>query len=188
MKNFTILALFGLSTLAAPALLYAESPMMCTMQYDPVCGTKDGVYKTYGNGCVLGNEGATYQHAGECTAAELNGSASARAYVPPAHCTAWFDGCNSCGRGENGMAYCTLKACMGEPRAGYCTAYSETEIEPAPEDPAPVSDQGTSRPDTSPEADAPLAVEATSSAAISSSTGFFLNIWIALKGWFNGLF
>lgn len=177
MKHLTIVALF---VLFVPMFVSAESPIMCTMQYDPVCGTENGVYKTYGNGCVLGAEGATYQHEGECSALELKGTASAGTYEPPAHCTAWFDGCNRCGRSENGEAYCTLMACMGEPRAGYCTAYGDTET-----DTMPAPDESVSSNDSLPP-EGPTTVEATTSAETDS--GFFFRIWNSVRAWFEGLF
>jgi hypothetical protein len=47
----------------------ADEPVMCTMQYAPVCGKlADGSQKTFGNACVLGAEKAEYLHDGECKA------------------------------------------------------------------------------------------------------------------------
>ena len=99
MKEAFILAL-TIFALATP--VRAHEPVACTMQYQPVCGTEKGTYKTCGNGCTLGAEGAVYQHEGECMAAELAGRQEG-AYTPPAHCTAWNDGCNSCGRSADGQ-------------------------------------------------------------------------------------
>ena len=43
-------------------------------------------------------------------------------YVPPANCSAWYDGCNNCSRTTaNGPAVCTLRACFWN-APGYCTA------------------------------------------------------------------
>jgi len=153
------------------------------MQYDPVCGTENGVYKTYGNGCVLGVEGATFQHQGECTRAELEGRQEGT-YTPPAHCTAWFDGCNRCSRSADGQSMCTLMACMGEPRAGYCTAYNDTETPEEPS-PAPGIDEGTSS-----SAVPPAEVEIDSEATTSPETdiGFFFTLWNQIRDWFKGLF
>lgn len=45
-----------------------EEPIMCTMQYAPVCGKlADGTLKTFGNSCMLGAEKATMLYEGECT-------------------------------------------------------------------------------------------------------------------------
>ena len=73
-----------LPLLLVPVLLiayqaHAQEPRMCTMQYAPVCGAKPvqcvaapcyPQYHTYGNSCVLGAEGGTFIHEGECTAEE----------------------------------------------------------------------------------------------------------------------
>lgn len=179
MRHLTFLPALVLSVLLAPAIASAQGPTMCTMQYDPVCGTENGVYKTYGNGCVLGAEGAVYQHGGECTDAELAGRQEGT-YTPPAHCTAWFDGCNRCSRSEGGQSMCTLMACMGEPRAGYCTAYGDTETDVAPAPSEPVSSEGT------PPAEDAEAGEASTST--ETDIGFFFTLWNRIQAWFMGLF
>ena len=178
-----------LFVLTIPAITKAESPMMCTMQYDPVCGTKQGVYKTYGNSCVLGVEGATYQHDGECTAAELNGRQEGT-YTPPAHCTAWFDGCNSCSRSAGGQSMCTLMACMGEPRAGYCRTYEERGTATPPQNPPGVTGSGNTK-----AVGSEVATEATTTAetgtestTVENDPGFFFGLWRAIAAWFRGLF
>ncbi|MDP3402653.1 MAG: hypothetical protein Q8S35_01715 [bacterium] len=179
MKNTSILLALAFAILAVPVITKAETPTMCTMQYDPVCGTEKGVYKTYGNSCVLGVEGATYQHGGECTAAELEGKQEGT-YTPPANCTAWFDGCNSCSRSANGQAMCTLMACMGEPAAGYCTAYGKTEPKPTSPPPKPVGNESIEP------VEAEIVVEATTT--VEADSGFFFGIWRAIVAWFQGLF
>lgn len=175
MKNPFIFLAMALVMLAIPALTKAESPVMCTMQYDPVCGTEKGVYKTFGNGCVLGTEGATYQHEGECTVAELNGKQEGT-YTPPAHCTAWFDGCNSCSRNASGQSMCTLMACMGEPKAGYCRAYGETP-------PPPPETNGSGSVES---IDAEVVIDATTTA--ETDPGFLFGIWRAIAAWFRAFF
>lgn len=179
MKNAYILLALAFAVLAAPTITKAETPTMCTMQYDPVCGTEKGVYKTYGNSCVLGTEGATYQHAGECTAAELDGKQEGT-YTPPASCTAWFDGCNTCSSSASGQAMCTLMACVGEPAAGYCTAYGKTESKPTPPPSKPVGNESIE----------PVEVEVVTEATTTAETdpGFFFGIWKAVIAWFQGLF
>jgi hypothetical protein len=159
----------------------ADVSVACTMQYEPVCGAKEvqcikapchPVYQTYGNSCVLGVEGATYVHAGECTAADtgpLPGGGST--YTPPAHCVAWFDGCNQCGRGPDGESFCTLKACIDAPSAGYCTKYAD-QPEPAP--------QPTHSP--SPEVTSTTTVEADASVEVP---GFFASLWVKIASLFD---
>lgn len=179
MKNPLIFLAIALAILLIPAITEARTPTMCTMQYDPVCGTENGVYKTYGNGCVLGAEGATYQHEGECTQAELTGKQEGT-YTPPAHCTAWFDGCNSCSRNGSGQAMCTLMACMGEPRTGYCRAYGETEPKTPPSPPETVGSSSIDPVETE------IAVEATTTK--ETDPGFFFGIWRAIAAWFRSFF
>lgn len=176
MKNLAIV--FGALAIASvPLLTEARTPVMCTMEYAPVCGTdQKGVYRTYGNSCTLGAEGGTFQHQGECTDAELSG----KGYVPPEHCTAWFDGCNSCGRGPTGESYCTLKACVGDPAPGYCTAYEGGRVdEPKAKSLLPI-------PGTVATSDATSSTELTGAAAPRES--FFARIWIDIVAWFGNLF
>ena len=54
-------------------------------------------------------------------------------YEPPANCSSWYDGCNTCGRqSPGGPAFCTLRACIS-PNDGTsvssgakCNAYFDT--------------------------------------------------------------
>lgn len=175
-------ALVGAFTVEARTPLYVEADaevgVACTMQYEPVCGAKEvqcikapcyPVYQTYGNSCVLGAEGAVFVHAGECTAADTGPLKGSTTYTPPAQCVAWFDGCNQCGRGANGETFCTEKACLDTPAAGYCTKYADKpEPTPTPE-PAPVVTSTTT-------ADAEVSAEAP---------GFFASLWIKLVSFFS---
>ena len=154
--------LFGISGYA-----YAAEPTMCTMQYDPVCAVKDGIERTYGNSCTAGADDAMVLYEGECRQQET--------YVPPETCTAWFDGCNRCSRGENGDAMCTMMACMGAPQPGYCTAYKDgtpPEIAPKPEEMA---------------IEEALAATGTSPAEVTVGS-FFTRLWTYLMARFAGIF
>lgn len=158
----------------------AEVSVACTMQYQPVCGAKEvqcikapcyPVYQTYGNSCVLGAEGATFVHDGECTAAETGPVKGEVTYTPPAHCVAWFDGCNQCGKDENGMAFCTEKACVDTPAAGYCTKYA---------------DQPGSKPAPAPTPSPDVTSTSTVDAEVSVETpGFFASIWLKVVSFFD---
>lgn len=180
---FTVLMVLAGFT-GAFATAQARTDIACTMQYDPVCGARQvqcvttpcyPVYETFGNACVLAAEEATFIHAGECTAAETGPVIPSGQYMPPAHCSAWFDGCNNCSRDANGNAMCTLRACIGEPSPGYCTRYDDP---PAPE---PVEPKPT-----------PVPV-ATSSGEVSVSvvpeqpgiSGFFISLWERIVSFFS---
>lgn len=41
-------------------------PVMCTQQYDPVCGERRGNRQTFGNSCMADAEGYRIVHRGEC--------------------------------------------------------------------------------------------------------------------------
>ena len=41
-------------------------PILCTEDYAPVCGVKDGASKTYSNACHASADGATVSATGEC--------------------------------------------------------------------------------------------------------------------------
>lgn len=147
-------ALFGAISVAAvfiaPNFVFAEHVQACTMEYAPVCGERDVVcvrapcppiQETFGNKCALDAAHARFLYGGECRGGGSTGSPTYPtpsplplppdtpgndypSYEPPKNCTAWFDGCNSCSRGENGMAMCTLRACIGTPASGYCTRFA----------------------------------------------------------------
>lgn len=161
--GFAVAALF----FAVSGYAHAAEPTMCTMQYDPVCAAKDGVKRTYGNSCTAGADSAQVLYEGECRAQE--------AYVPPKNCTAWFDGCNRCSRSESDEAMCTMMACMGEPQAGYCTAYTEGT---APEI-LPKAEEIT--------VERALAATGTSAAEVSVGS-FFTRLWIYMMTRLAGIF
>ncbi|MEK7511059.1 MAG: hypothetical protein AAB582_02400 [Patescibacteria group bacterium] len=177
---------FGLA-LAVHARTPAEDgPTMCTMQYQPVCGAKQvqcvsapcyPQYHTYGNSCMMGVDGGSFIHEGECTASET-GPVTGKPYVPPAHCTSWFDGCNQCGRGDNGESYCTLKACVGDPAPGYCTAYDEPPKETPPKLVPPIDSSTTSPQEENDSATATSSVQ---------TEGFFAKIGEFFSGIFEKL-
>jgi len=155
---------------------------MCTMQYQPVCGARQvqciqapcyPVYETFGNACVMSIEGGTFIHEGECTASETGPiRPDPTVYTPPAHCVAWFDGCNSCGRGEDGQSFCTLKACESM-APGYCTEYAKptTSVENPDK---PVSSDEPSLPTPSPVVETP-----------EKPKGFFTGVWERILSFFN---
>lgn len=188
MKNRILLHFFlALILVVLPGISSAETPTMCTMQYDPVCGAKQvqcvtapcyPIYETYGNSCMLGaDKNATYIHKGECTESETGPIKPTEPYTPPKGCIAWFDGCNHCSLGQGG-AMCTLMACQGTPRAGYCTAYEK----PTPT-PSPVI---TTTPTPTPEE--PAETTTATEPAPASEPGFFASTWISVSTWFGGLF
>lgn len=70
-----------------------QEPVMCTMQYEPVCGEVavqcvtapcEPVKQTFGNSCVLGaTKNATYLYDGECKAEDMNEPiACTKEYMP----------------------------------------------------------------------------------------------------------
>lgn len=176
-----LLVLAGLLALA-PASAEARE-VMCTMQYQPVCGAQQvqcvttpcyPVYHTYGNSCTLGAENGTFIHEGECTEKESGPVKPAEeTYTPPKTCVAWFDGCNSCSKGSNGQSMCTLKACMGAQAPGHCTKYETTQPVVNPKPPTatttePVATTSIAEPESIP-------------------TGFFARLWLSIRAWFSWL-
>jgi hypothetical protein len=58
----------GLVLCATPAsaqFLFGKQPI-CTQQYQPVCATRGGMTRTYGNACMARAEGARIIAQGEC--------------------------------------------------------------------------------------------------------------------------
>ena len=51
---------------AEPTPKPTKTPIFCTENYDPVCGSKDGVAKTYSNACFAKADDANVVAAGEC--------------------------------------------------------------------------------------------------------------------------
>lgn len=171
-----LLALAFLVALPASAetTLIRGEAQVCSMEYAPVCGSKqvqcvttpcNPVYETYSNGCMMRADGAELVHVGECIDSESGPIISnEEPYTPPSGCIAWFDGCNSC-RGEAGSAACSKKACTTY-APGYCTMWKQT----TPPATADVS------------VDAEVDVEATTSAT-STRASFFTRVWGFLFGW-----
>ncbi len=115
------------TTLATERVIVGDAPIACTREYNPVCGGKpvvcittpcNPVPTTYGNLCTMKADGASFLYNGECKDTTANPESNPM-------CKSWSDGCNSCGRSENGgPAYCTLRACTPESMTKpYCTAY-----------------------------------------------------------------
>lgn len=172
---------------------HAAEPMACPEIWQPVCGAEQvqcfaapcyPIYKTYSNSCFLSADNAQLIHEGECTASESGpykdgketgggSSGNSGTYVPPANCIAWFDGCNSCSRMSSGATACTLRACVGDPAPGYCTAYAQGN---------PQKPVATTTP-----ADA-TETPATTTVHVGPHIGFFANIWSAIAQWFTSLF
>jgi Putative peptidoglycan binding domain len=57
------------------------------------------------------------------------------AYIPPANCSSWYDGCNTCSRtSPGGKAFCTLRACISPndntsvSAGAKCNSYFDTTV------------------------------------------------------------
>ena len=130
---------------------------MCTMEYRPVCGTRqvscirpdmtyglgerDAVcteYATYGNRCVLESEGATFVHEGLCTDEELGKDS---------------------------------KDPVSPPQVGSEKKYQPLDGEIKNIEPAPASAQFETATDTNP-------------STPTSPLGIFSRLWLALMSWF----
>lgn len=202
MKTYILQILLSAVFILLPGLALAESPTMCTMQYEPICGSQQvqcvtapcyPVYHTYGNSCVMNAEKGYFLHAGECTAKESGPIIpTGEVYVPPAGCTAWFDGCNMCSRSGKNNEVCTLRACMAPkypdlPATGYCTAYELTTTTPT----TPTVPTTPTTPVVQPPHEPTIiAVTATTSEIITdqdqdADRGFFVRLWTIIRGWFS---
>ena len=85
--------------------------VMCTAQYDPVCGV-NGV--TYSNDCTATQQSkVAIAYKGECSSPDLQ------------YCTAYFDGCNSCGVTDGQLMQCTERACFQQ-QTPRCTSFVDT--------------------------------------------------------------
>ncbi|MCE9644024.1 hypothetical protein K8Q93_02160 [Candidatus Parcubacteria bacterium] len=130
------LAILFAAAVLLPGSASAQGERACTMQYDPVCGAKQvqcittpcyPQYQTYGNSCMMGSDGATLIHRGECTPEEsgpVKTPPAPATFTPPESCRTWYDGCNSCARMSNGAAACTKRYCE-KPQQGYCTTFDK---------------------------------------------------------------
>ncbi len=127
----------------------AESEMVCTELYDPVCAKQqvqcvkapcDPVERTFSNECKAMAVGAEILHKGECKSLDAEKSVKESIkkqkvkYKDPSkdpNCKAWFDGCNSCARSyTGGPARCTMRYCTHDKKEGgkiECKLYFEEE-------------------------------------------------------------
>jgi hypothetical protein len=173
-------ALILIVSLSFASLAYAHGGStegkVCTAQYAPVCASHPvqcikapcyPQYQTYGNSCEAAAHEATVIHEGECTAAESGPvKPSEGEYKPPAGCVAWFDGCNSCSKGEGGNM-CTLRACFAQ-GAGYCTKYETKDPPVVKPTPTPVA----------------TTTSTTTEPVAEEHTPFLLSVW----HWIQNLF
>ena len=67
MRKIVALTMFGVTLLVATAHAAGDRrPEVCTEQYAPVCGDKDGVRKIYSNACFAAADGAQVVNDGQC--------------------------------------------------------------------------------------------------------------------------
>lgn len=113
---------------------YEPLPLDCANTYEPVCAIlptprclieysckmQQPLPTTYSNDCVAKNAGAKILYKEKCD----EDMAVIKKEIPN-NCISWFDGCNTCGRSnDGGPMMCTLMACQeyDEPR---CLEYVE---------------------------------------------------------------
>jgi hypothetical protein len=56
----------GNTPIAIPPIPPTAPPVMCTLEYAPVCGQQGGERITYGNSCMLSAAGSSFLYSGEC--------------------------------------------------------------------------------------------------------------------------
>ncbi len=111
----------------------------CYNLYDPVCALPplpncllNNMCKipqpgptTYSNECVAKSDGSKILYKGECESKKDKlGEDNLKKEIPD-NCITWFDGCNTCGRADNGiMMMCTMMACM-EYSKPYCIKFAD---------------------------------------------------------------
>lgn len=115
MKKNILTAIIALSTIW---FSFAANDVMCTMQYDPVCG-KDG--KTYSNACVASSQNwVEVDHKWECTDKVNIGG------IDLSNCEAYFDGCNNCSVVDWKLGACTMMYCEN-PTTPKCTKTKDSD-------------------------------------------------------------
>jgi hypothetical protein len=185
------------------ATAHADNGQMCYELYQPVCAAQQvecfaapcyPQYHTYSNSCFAANANAPIIHDGECTASETGSYTAsttpvstppAKPYTPPAGCTAWFDGCNSCSMQPSGHAICTEMACsINNSAKGYCRAYAATST---PVKTPPVSPIHPTQPviSTTTSTSSPAMATATASSTVVATHGFFYTLWHTILSWFG---